>query len=166
MPLCTAARCSSKIESGRNDCLTRDHPAFGIKRLVFFKLGNNRSDPIHHVRCGEVKPVFDVAFPVGWRECQFTHDNDQIPLYRENLVRNKFIWRNGTSEPQGSRHFIDAPACVNTRVAFRNAMSVHQRGFAFVASFCDDGHGENCRGFLRNANPLDGVRHRTSYKPD
>ena len=66
---CSAARCARKIESGRNDCLTRDHPVFGIKRLVFLKIKNDGGDSVHHLCCGQMKSVFHVPFSVGRREC-------------------------------------------------------------------------------------------------
>src|SRR5215472_2230948 len=100
--LCTAACCACEIESGRNDCLARDHPVFGIKRLVFLKIENDSRDLLHHLCRGQMKSVFDVAFPIGWRHCQFAHNNNQILLYRKDLIRNEFIRRNGAGESQCS----------------------------------------------------------------
>ena len=86
MPLRAAACRACKIKSRRNRSSAGDHPVLRIKRFVLLEIGNDRRDPIHHLRCGNVKAILDVTFPIAWRRRQFTHDNDQIFLRGENFV--------------------------------------------------------------------------------
>ena len=80
MPLGAAARCAGKIESRGNARPPRNHPVLRVKRLVFLKIDNDRSDPINHRWRGDVKAIFRIALPISGRRCQFSHDNDQIFL--------------------------------------------------------------------------------------
>src|SRR4030095_6508089 len=95
----------------------------------------------------ELKTILEVTFPIARGDSQFAHDNNQVILYRENLVRNELIWRNGTGEAERGAQLIDASIGVHARIGFRQSPSVHQRRFAFVASFSDDGHEAKCRVF-------------------
>ena len=63
--LCAAACCASKIQSCRDRRSTGHDPVFGIQRFVFLKVENDRSDPIDHFCCREMKAIFNVAFVVG-----------------------------------------------------------------------------------------------------
>src|SRR5579884_2821764 len=151
---------AGEIERGGKRRITRDHPVFGIKRLVFFELGDDGGDAIGHGNAGQFKPVLRIARPVIGGGGQFAHDNDEVFLRGEDLLGDEGVGANGAGEAEGGCEFIDAAVGVHAWIGFGDAPPVHERGFSFVAGSGDDGHREKCRAFRGNANTIAGERPR------
>src|SRR5581483_8810051 len=147
---------AGEIERGGKRRITRDHPVFGIKRLVFFELGDDGGDAIGHGNAGQFKPVLRVARPVIGGGGQFAHDNDEVFLRGEDLPGDEGVGANGAGEAEGGCEFIDAAVGVHAWIGFGDAPPVHERGFSFVAGPGNDGHREKCRAFRGNAKTIAG----------
>ena len=65
-----------------------------------------------------MKAILEEAFSIARSCCQLTHYHDQIFLDRQDLVRNKFINRNGPGHAKRGAQFINASICVYTRISF------------------------------------------------
>ena len=105
--------------SRRNRRSTGHDPVFGIQRFILLKIENDRSDPIDHLCCREMKAIFSVAFLVGWRRSQLSHHDDQISLRCEDLIGKEIISCNGPCDTKRGVQLINASIGVHTRIGFR-----------------------------------------------
>ena len=93
-------------------------PNLGIQRFILFKVENDRSDPIDHFRCREMKAIFSVASVVGWRRGQLAHQHNQIFLCCEDLIQKKIISGNGPDQTKRGAQFVNASIRIDARIGF------------------------------------------------
>src|SRR5262249_1718116 len=67
--------------------------------------------------------------------------------------------RKGSSQPECGSQFVNATVGVNTQIGFRYTTTVHERGFALVASFGYDRH--SATGRMRLIGQLESRQHHS-----